>query len=73
MDYKKSLASLLAKETKQEGKIAIALLAGIAIGGILTNLFSSKNILKVQKSSKGGARMINLKDSYTEMSNRLAN
>jgi uncharacterized membrane protein YciS (DUF1049 family) len=73
MNYKKSLETLFAQETKNEGKVAVALLAGIAIGGLISSLFSLKGILKVRKSNNKEARTINIKDSYTEMSNRLAN
>lgn len=73
MNYKKTLETLFGQDTKNEGKVAVALLAGIAIGGVISSLFSSKSILKVRKGNTKGARTINIKDSYTEMSNRLAN
>lgn len=73
MNYKKKLENLFAQNSKTDGKLAVALLAGIALGGILTSLFSSKNILKIRKGNGEGAKTINIKDSYTEMSNKLAN
>ncbi|MEJ7559735.1 MAG: hypothetical protein WKF66_15605 [Pedobacter sp.] len=73
MKFKDSIAGLLAQDTKQSGKLTVVLLAGIALGGVISTLFSSKKLLKIQKGNSGGARTINIKDSYTEMSNRLAN
>lgn len=73
MNHKKTLEDLFAQNSKTDGKLAVALLAGIALGGIITSLFSSNNILKIRKGNTGGGRTINIKDSYTEMSNRLAN
>jgi hypothetical protein len=73
MSYKKTIEDLFSQNSKTDGKLAVALLAGIALGGIITSLFSSKNILKVRKGNTGGGRTVNIKDSYTEMSNRLAN
>jgi len=73
MNYKKTFEDLLSQNSKTDGKLAVALLAGIALGGIITSLFSSKNILKVRKGNTGEGRTVNIKDSYTEMSNRLAN
>jgi hypothetical protein len=73
MDNKNAIASLFKQNNKNNGKLAVVLLAGIALGGMISNLFSSKKLLKAQKGNTGGGRTINIKDSYTEMSNRLAN
>ena len=73
MDYKKSITNLLVEQGRNNGKLAVALLAGIALGGVITSLFSDKNILKIRRGAHNGGRTIRLKNSYTEMSNRLAN
>ncbi|MFP5081793.1 hypothetical protein [Pedobacter sp. JCM 36344] len=68
-----TVANLFAQETKHNGKLAVALLAGIALGGIISSLFSTKKFMKIRREDTNSGRMISLKDSYTEMSNRLAN
>jgi hypothetical protein len=73
MNSTKTILSHLSSNNKNEGKLAIVLLAGIALGGILSNLFSSKNILKLNRTNSRGGKIVRIKDSYTEMSNRLAN
>ena len=73
MDFKKSITNLLIQQGKTNGKLAVALLAGIALGGLVSSLFSSKSILNLRTDANGGGKTGNLKNSYTEMSNRLAN
>jgi hypothetical protein len=89
MDYKKSFEHMLLQDRNNNGKLTVVLLAGIALGGVISSLFTSKKLLKTVKEndeeptmasviepSKAGIkepRMINIKGSYTEMSNRLAN
>ena len=73
MDFEKSITNLLIQQGRKNGKLAVALLAGIALGGLVSSLFSSKSILNLRTDANGGGKTGNLKNSYTEMSNRLAN
>ena len=45
---------------------------GVALGGWISSLFSSKKLLKDGIEPNNGLKKRLLKDSYTEMSNKLA-
>lgn len=73
MKYGKIISKILTKKSNNSGQIAVALVAGLAAGAIISILFAPENGSEIRKAIGNKAKGLGngIKDSYGALKNRV--